>query len=184
MTSKTAIANLALLILEDDEIVSIDDDTPSAHTIRRSYDQILRAEIRRHNWNFARHRAVLSPSATAPVFGRRYAFPLPEGCLRVWPGPNDQDWLIEAGSILTDHGPTLPVVYSKLVAEPQFDPLFVEVFAAKLAHMCCGRSTGSLSKVDRAVEAYRAALQDAKKANAFERNSEDLPEDTWLQARY
>ncbi|NBN64129.1 hypothetical protein [Pannonibacter tanglangensis] len=183
MTSKTAIANLALLLLEDDEIVSIDDDTPSARTIRRSYDEILKGEIRRHNWNFARHRAVLSPSATPPVFGRRYAFPIPDGCLRVWPGPDDQDWLIEAGHILTDYGPTLQLIYSRLVPETQFDPLFVEVFAAKLAHMCCGRITGSLSKVDRAVEAYRAALLDAKRANAFERNSEDLPEDSWLQAR-
>lgn len=184
MTSSTDIANRALQMIGDSAITSIDDNTPRARECKRAYDAVRRSELRAHKWNFARTRIVLAPDVDAPAFDFTYQYTWPGDCLRLLPSAED-GWTIEGRKILTDDGPTLNVRYIKDVTdENEFDAVFVEAFASRLAMEVCERLTGSASATQLREQFYDAAIKIARKTGAFEQMSEEPPTDDWVLARY
>lgn len=188
-TSDVAICNLALQKLGAARITTLTEDSRNARTMNNCYEHIRDVEIRRHKWNFARKRATLAPSAVTPAFDFDYAFPLPTDCLRLLP-PNRSplDWQIEShegqSCILTNDGDTLEVVYLARITDPtRFDVSFAEMLACRLADHCCEEITQSNTKRAAAMEDYKNARAEARRNNAFENTSEELPEDPWLAAR-
>jgi len=187
--SVVAICNLALQKVGDARITSLSDDSPRARSLNASYEIIRDRELRANKWNFAKKRATLAPSAVEPDFDFDYAFPLPTDCLRLLP-PNTPslDWQTESHedrtSILTNDGDTLEIQYIARVTDPnQFDVLFVEMLACKLAlHLCEDRTQSSTKKAD-LVQEYKELRREARLVNAFENSSEEAPEDSWLLAR-
>ncbi len=184
MASSIDIVNRALDKLGESKINTIDDNTERARVMKRAYDRVREAELRAHPWNFAKRRALLPADADAPAFGFDYAYTFPADCLRVLPGVED-DWTIEGRKILTDTAAPLQVRYiANLVETGDFDALFVEVFACRLAVECAEKITQSSAKREQAKDEYARALVEARKANAFEEKAQEMPVDTWLLARY
>lgn len=187
--SDVAIANLALQKLGAARITSLTEDSRNARSVNACYTFMRDRELRAHKWNFAIKRTTLAPDATEPDFEYGYAFPIPSDCLRLLPpARNDLDWKIESHqsypSILTNDGDTLEIIYIARIEDPsQFDSLFVDAFACKLAWHLCEEITQSNSKKADALSEYTLSMRDAKRMNAFENISEEPPEDTWLTAR-
>ena len=193
MASDVEIANRALSKLGDKTIVSLTEDSNSARAINECYVLVRKNEIRRHPWHFAKRRALLAASATAPAFDFSYAYPLPSDCLRVlMPHPESDsvqydgkvDWKIEGRSILSDQAGPLKITYLADVTDSeQFDAAFVDTFAARLAAEVSMRVTGSAEKRKLALEEYRMSLLEARRVNAFEQFSIERPMGDWEIAR-
>ena len=187
--SQVRVANLALQKLGAAEIVSMDEDTRERRAISRCYTMLRDRELRAHNWNFSIRRKVLAPSSVAPLFEFAKAFPLPSDCLRPLPPSRDVDWTIEyhEGSkhILTNEGTVIYLRYvSRVTDEHQFDPLFADMLACKIAWHCCEEITQSNQKKADIEREYDKARADAKRINAFEQATPQEPEPPWLTARY
>jgi hypothetical protein len=72
----------------------------------------------------------------------------------------------------------------RCVQDPsEYDALFVEALAARLAFESCETLTNSNTKKQALWEEYLAAMGAARRANAIERPALTLPDDSWLQAR-
>ena len=83
MASTVDIVNIALTLLGESRITSIDDDVKAAREAKALFDHARDALIGGYNWSFAKARAQLSADATAPVFEYANAFTLPVDCLRI-----------------------------------------------------------------------------------------------------
>ena len=193
MTSNVYIANRAVTKLGEARIISLTDSTKAATTIASMYDSVRDDELRAHIWHFAKARQMLPALSTAPLFGFANAFQLPADCLRliqvgnllVYPRMDTRGlFSIEGRQILTDMGPSLPVRYIRRIEDPNlFDSSFVEAFACRLASEACESLTQSATKRQLAAQEYDLAIRRAMRANAFERPSQVIADDTWLESR-
>lgn len=186
MASEVDICNLALIKLGAKRIVSLDDlQVPNAAACKAVYTMQRDSELRRHPWSFAIKRAQLPALSTSPLFGPDNAFELPSDYLRLVVPKEAQDWQIEGRTVTTDEGAPLEIRYIARITDTSLhDSLFNEVLACAMAVVLCEPITQSNSKVAAKKEEYKDAIYEAKKANAFERVSEEMPEDPWLTARY
>jgi|TARA_R110000787_G_scaffold3825_1_gene14674 hypothetical protein len=147
--------------------------------------------LRAHPWNFARKRASLAASSTAPAFEYASAFPLPSDFLRLMSNngrlgmTNQDDLQIEAGSILSNDSAPLPITYIARITDPEaFDQLFADLLVARLARDLAEKITQSNSKIEAAQVLYKEARSEARRINAFERPPQLSPIDPWITARY
>src|SRR6185295_6001484 len=151
-TSDVSICNLALQKLGAARIVSLSENSRNAKSVSACYTEQRDLELRKYLWNFAKKRATLAPSSTAPAFTFAKAFPLPPDYLRlIKPARLGLDWHVEqhdgALAILTNDGTTLNIRYIAVVTNPVlFDPCFVEMLACKIAWHCCEDITQSNTK--------------------------------------
>lgn len=191
MASKVSIANRALVKLGDEPILLLEDDSKRARTIKSMFDEVRRAEIRRHRWKFAIKREELVALAEAPKFGYRYQFPLPNdylGLVQVGEfylrSRMQAPWSVEGGRILTNMPAPLRIRYQCDVDNPGlFDPLFVEVLACKLAMEACEAINQSSTKYQSCAEAYQFAVSEATRQDAIENPPDELPQGSWLDSR-
>lgn len=185
MASQTEICNKALLLIGEKRIVNINDNLQRARDVKAAYNTSLAAELRKHTWNFSKGRAVLSPDADAPEFEFDFQFSLPADFLKVIKDPNERhDWTIEGRKLLTSESDVLELRYVRLVTDTtQFDALFVEAFASRLAQQIAITVTHSATQKQIADAQYREDIGEARKADAFEKPPQDLQEDSWEAAR-
>ncbi len=187
MASEVQICNRALQKLGSEPITSLADDTKAARECSRAYADTRDAELRDHNWNFAITRAQLPALSADPLWGFGKQFQLPADCLRVIElnALNDpDDWTVEGRQLLANAAAPLDVRYVKRETDTGvFDPLFVEVLAARLAFELAEALTQSNTKKAQAFDVYREALRKARRADAVEGTPDALEESTWLEAR-
>lgn len=193
MTSKLDIGNRALTKLGEARITTFDENSKAAETLTSMWDVVLKAELRANIWNFAKSRAELAASATAPAFGFARAFPLPSDWVRnlqvgpflVYPRPDTRGlFSIEGRAILTDLPAPLQLRYIALPSDTSlFDALFVEVLACRLAAECAEPISQSTTKAQAKWQEYASAISVAKRANAIERPSQAIGDDTWIESR-
>jgi hypothetical protein len=193
MASDVQIANRALAKLGDKTIVSLTENSNQARAINECYVLVRQGELRRHPWHFAKKRAQLAADATAPLFDFDYKYTLPSDCLRIlMPQESSEsvqydnriDWKIEGRFILSNQAGPLSITYLADVTDPnEFDAAFIDVLASRLAVEVAHRLTGSTEKRKMAHEEYKAALLEARRANAFEQFSVERAIDDWEIAR-
>lgn len=193
MTSQVKLANRALTKIGSARITSLDEDSKAAATINSMFQDVLDAELRAHNWHFSKTRALLPKLSTPPLFGFSYAYQLPSDFLKliqigdfpIYPRADTRGlFSIEDGQLLTDIDAPLPLRYIKRVTDVnKLDALFAETFACRLAFESCEAITQSATKKQAASAEYADALKNAIRANAIERPSQAIVDDTWLESR-
>ena len=155
--SSVEICNLALDQLKEDSISSIESPTTNIEVLcKRWYDQVRRAVLRKHPWNFAIKRASLAELATAPEFEYAKQFQLPSDYIRlltVGTYGNQKRYQLENNKILIDDvsgltaAGALPIRYIyDFTTVTQMDPLFIDVLAVELAIRISYQITGSGTK--------------------------------------
>ena len=150
-TSEVAICNLALIMVKQPTVTQIDPltstSTKAEELCNRLYQQVRRATIRGHTWNFALKRITISPNAIAPLFGFTHAYDLPPDFLRyvsrhddlgARPSPRFQieDYQLEGGQILLNGEDSTAINIRYLfdaTTVSTFDSLFIQLFAVNLA---------------------------------------------------
>lgn len=81
--SSVTICSNALVLVGDATISDFDEDNDRARRAKALWPVVSDYVLRRHPWNCAIKRAVLSPEEGAPEFDYLYRFTLPGDCLRV-----------------------------------------------------------------------------------------------------
>lgn len=203
MASQTEICNRALTKLGAQRILTITDNVKAARELNSMWDTVRDAELRRNVWNFAVTRTTLAALADAPPFGFEFQYQLPADFIRlIQVGethyvPNlvdyrtlpDAPYQVEnsddgARVLLTDYDAPLKIRYVKRVEDTQqWDALFVEAFACRLAFECCEAITQSTSKKESAWQEYRQAMRDARLVDAIDNPPQGLFDDSWLMSR-
>lgn len=193
MASQVGIANRALTKLGSARITSLDEDSKAAAAINSCYDYVLDACLRAHRWDFAKTRASLPALSPAPLFGFQHQYRLPSdflalieiGQFQVYPrGDTRGLFSVEGGNILTDLGAPLAIRYTRRVTDPNaYDALFVEAFACRLALEVCESLTQSQTKMQTVSAMLSSAIGEAVRANAIERPSQPVGDDSWIESR-
>ena len=191
--SQTVIGRMATDILDEQPIVSFDDDTKPARWLKRNYalqrDQLLRL----YPWNFAFTRTTLSALTDAPTFGWKRKFQLPTdylGWLKVYiegayHESDEAPIEIEGRVIMTDLPAPLKVRYVQRVTdETLFDPLFAAALAARMAARMARPTTGVQTDVERYAAIEQAAYDDAARCDAMEQPASPVLREDWTGERF
>ena len=185
------IANMALAVLDEAPIDSLDQDVKAARLLNLHFDLAREAELTKHAWMFA----ILSASVPGADTGSgdctlNFAFELPADCLRPLPLTHNGEpdgvaisWRQEAGLIYSDQpGPRLIRYVANLTDPNDWDALFTEVLVAALAIKIAHPLTHKSGMIDIARSAYDRALDAAFSANAIQRGGRFYTA-SWAQQR-
>jgi hypothetical protein len=198
MTSQVDIANRALTKLGAARIISFGDDNKQARAVSSMFDIVRDAELRSHIWSFSVKRASLAALVSTPDWGYSFEYELPSDCLRliqvndVYNGPSmddyrnapTADYSLEGRKILTDFDSPLKIRYiARQTDTTQWDSLFVEALACRLAMELAEDLTQSNTKRELAQTEYVAALRSAIRASSIEQPAQDMPDNSWLLSR-
>lgn len=192
-TAAVEVCNLALDLLKQDVITSIDSPTGGTDVIcARWYDQVRRSTLRKHPWNFAATRATLAPNAIAPAFGFTQAFDLPNDFVRLLTIGDDSiddlqgKYQLEDGQLLFSYSDdsSLKIRYVYDFTEvARMDPLFVDVLAAELALRIAYKVTGSDEAAERITEHLKKIAPEAYAIDGQERPPIRIQRSKFLQRR-
>lgn len=185
------VANMALAVLDEATIDSLDDDDRAARLLNLHYDTTREAELTKHVWSFS----VLFPDDIAAVdTGQggefRYLYTVPSDFLRpAWltadgtPTGAPITWSSWADGIRTDFEGPLKLPYvANLIDPDDWNALFTDVLAAALAIKIALPITHKANMVQLAKETYKDALEAALQVNAIMRIGKQYV-GSWAQQR-
>lgn len=192
MASDVEICNLALAKAGAERITSLLDDSKQAKLLNSMYVHKRDAELAANHWTFATKRASIAAASAAPSYGWARSYPLPSDFLRLVQvgdnytfydtGGNGQLFEVEGKAILTDEAAPLKIRYIQRVENSgTFPVLFAEVLACRLHVEICEALTQSSTKAEQALNGYKMAVREAKRANAIERPPQVVPDASWAR---
>lgn len=188
MTTDVGVINLGLSKISASRIARINPaKTPLETYMALNYPRWKRYELSRRRWVFAfEENYTLTLNETLTNTCQPYKFLLPNNCLRPI-REKGTEWK-QRGKFLLSACPTLTIDYIRDAPEVEFDPLFEEVLACKVAYESAEYVTQSNTKKQSAGQDYQDAVSSAGQANAFVIGPEDISGDdenfSWLSARY
>lgn len=211
-TTQTSIINRGLQMVGYQSVGSINDNDRGARAMLRAYDPCKLNLLRSNFWSFSLKRIILPASNEIPVFGKANYFNLPGDFVMIAPpdqyspytfgaidvgytnmpnqNPFYNDWTIEQTPLgnqaiaSSDAAPLYLRYVSNSVTESMFDYAFAEAFSATLALQTCEELTQSNTKIANISRFFDAAIEDAKKRNAFEKQPVRPPVDSYIIARF
>jgi len=172
------IANMALAVLDEAPIDSLDQDVKAARLLNLHFDLTREAELTKCGWVFAILRASVAGADTGSGdCTLNFAYELPADCLRPLPLTHNGEpdgmpisWRQEAGVIYSDQPGPLTIRYVANLTDPNdWDALFTEVLVAALAIKVAHPLTHKSGMIDIARSAYDRALDAAFSAQAIQR---------------
>ena len=186
-SSETEIANSALAKIRGRQILSFDDNSVEARTVRGLYHPLRKKLLRSHPWNFAIKRAELALLTEEPPYGRGNFFQVPADCLRILETtiPEEYDWTLEGDRILVDR-PATSIRYIYDVTDcSRFDSYFCEVLAYSLAAEMAMTITNGATIAATLRQALKEELAQARSFDAQEGGSiRQVTASSWINARY
>lgn len=188
MASEVEIANRALSKLGEARITSMDDNNKAARAMKARFALLRDAEVSASAWGFAVKRTNLAASTDVPEWGYARIFERPVDDMRPLMvdgysidfraigvmneasgySTSTPSYQFISNKIYTDLSAPLKYEYIGRVTDTgQFDPLFVEVLACRLAVDAAEELTQSASKGQVVADQYRLALGEAKRTHAL-----------------
>ncbi|WP_398469652.1 hypothetical protein [Tardiphaga sp.] len=185
------VANMALGILVEAPIGSLDEDNKAARLLNLHYETTRQAELIKHAWSFAIFRSELEamPEALAGT-AYRYAYAAPDDALRILPltdtGENGGiviPWRQEGNILLINYEAPRLVRYIGNMTDPgDWNPLFIEALAARLAMKIAMPLTNKPTVLQGAQRVYEEAISEARRINVIESGSPASVQ-SWSAAR-
>lgn len=199
MSSQTDIVNQAQILIGDDLVVSINDNTKQARTMKVLYDMIRQGELRAHRWKFSMTRQLL-PAMTTPPENTpfTYGYLLPSNCLKVldinhlrqslgsynYRSGLEKLYEFQGNVLLTNIPAPITLHYIQDVTDTtMFDACFVNAFSAKLAWKAAYALSQATSIKNMCLEHYKDAINEATRTDAIEKLPEGQAEDSWVTSR-
>ena len=196
------VVNLALDHLGQSILTALTDSNDTARRCSRRYDTIRKAELRDHDWIFASNRATLEYSTTnLGGYEWTYSYNVATDCLKIRAFYPQEEygyrWKVEKGDqasgiyrrILTNVASPVRIRFTEDIEDPDdFDPLFVEALAARIAAELALPITNDPEIVKTMWAMYDAKIGSARLNDAIEAQDpdQDAPgadEGTWITDR-
>jgi hypothetical protein len=189
--STVEVVNVALSMIGEDPITSLQDDDPTARIANLRFPTVRDAVLRNHPWNVAKDRQQLARSVDNPPFGWQYKYALPNDWLRTIRINNyHEHWYtygrhyeIEGRFLLTELEKVQLVYVKQLTDVTKWDSLLTECIAARLASELAMPITQDRSIRNDTYQLYRDKLKEARNADAMDEPPQHLDADLWLGAR-
>lgn len=188
MFTDVQIINLGLAKLGASRVKRIDPPSTALEVeASEGYLHWKQTELAKRRWTFATvHRGALAQVSDAEEGPYKLKYQLPATCM--YPIRESHSEWLKRGRYLFSNVEALKIDYVELVEEVDFDPLFVEVLASRIALEMAEYVTQSNTKKETAAQQYANAVKAAGKMNAFSIGPEDYTagdEDySFITARY
>lgn len=187
----TEVKNRALDMVGEFPIEGPSDNGVYARWLNRNYAPTVEAALRQQPWNFACAFYQLVEDADAPIMRWRRSYGLPNGWLRVlqptYNGLREGrpiKFAVQGNRVLTNEALTKGVELVMNIQEPgQWDPLFADFIAARLATGMAHRFTAKNSFVDRCKQLANEAYEQAELINSFEGSMPTFEDHDIIRAR-
>ncbi len=183
--NETSVCNLALALLGQATIMSLNDESQAARFCSRLYAQTRDEVLQAHRWNFALKRATLAKLSDGQESEWAYAYQLPVDVLRVLElnghAESDRFFEIEGRRLLTDEVQAVIRYIRQVTDAVYFTPLFVEALSVKLASKLALPLMGSRTMADELAATYERVIgPKARRMDAVEGNPRRHP--AWMQS--
>ena len=158
------VCNQALARLGAEKILGLDDGSKGARYCRLFYEQTRDEVLRSHPWNFAMKREVLIRLTDDPPFGWGRQYQLPGDFLRLVQlngfaaDEASRNSEIEGDKLLCDEEMAQVRYVRRVEDAAQYDPLFAEALAVKLASKLAQPLTGSRSLAAEILQEYERVI--------------------------
>ncbi len=191
MANETDVANIALTLLGQDPIVSINDDTTRAVIAKRRLPDVRDSVLELPPaWNFATTRTTLTAQlATAPAWGFAFAYALPADFVALVT-TRDQtsefrlEYTAADGRILaTDLSPVDLMYVAKVTTVSVWPPSFVDTVATKLAAEMAIKLTRNINLMKVMYDLFQVKLDEARLSDALQAPIEQVTGTHLLAAR-
>jgi hypothetical protein len=179
MTTETDIANMALALMDEAPITSLEDNNKAARLAKLHYETCREAELMLHSWQFAiRTEEITGTDIDSENYsGLHWEYDTPADMLRLLPLTYDNElsgipisWEQRDGKLYSDQSSPRSIRYIANLTDPDdWNSLFIEALAAAIAIKVAYALTHKTSMVEIAQRAYDRALARAHHANAVER---------------
>lgn len=188
---QTDIANMALDLLTEGAIDSLDEDLKAARLLSRHWDTTVESELTKNAWTFAIVSAEIAGADLGTADGTlNWAYELPADALRPLPLTYDGqaqgipiNWRQEGGFVYSDQSSPRIIRYIANVTDPaEWSALFTEAIAAALAIKIAHPLTAKANMIQIAQGAYDRAIAEARRTNAIEKTGR-LFRENWLLER-
>lgn len=193
MTTKIAVLNATLVLLGQPTVAALTDTSTWLKRALSQYNDVVRALLEQHPWNFPARIVQLERLAEAPVSSYSYAHNKPADFLRinrVAPNNNAEDitdypYDDEGGTILTSFETTYLWYISNtwLTKEGSWPQVFADAVAAEIRARVAPSASKSDRKQESAVVMATRALKKAKSFDASQKHSKPQPPGKWSRAR-
>ena len=198
MASVVDICNLALAHLGDEATVSAispsDGSAQSDHCVR-FYPIARDICLERHDWNFARRRAVLSETANTPPDVWAYEYAMPANVIRVLMvmdenGDEDKPRSFMQGTdangarVIWTNEPLATLLYTHAITDStKFSALFVNCLSYLLASFLAGPITKDIKMKQGMMQIFESQLGKAAISSANANNNKASYTPDWIQQR-
>lgn len=187
MATKVSICSNALLMLGDNPINSLSEDSDRARLASNLYDSVRDYVLRSHPWNCAVKRVVLAPDVEVPAFDYTAQFSLPSDCMRVLSVGQrgyEVDYKIEGRKILSG-GTSLPLRYVfRNDNEATWDAMLVWAQTVAMKAVFAYPITASTSLEQLVDESLKPVLKSARAVDGQEDPPDEFGDYPLLQARF
>lgn len=152
------------------QVVDDEQENPTFRDCSRIYNQIRKAVLTAHPWNFATVRTGIAAAAIGA--GNQYVCALPGDCLQLLRLENRRGEELERaryGNTVYTEGEAVTIVYLRDEEDPEvWDPWARKALVHRLAADFSRIVKGSLQERQLQEEAYTIALLEAKRVNSQE----------------
>ena len=186
-----AIMNMALDMLQEEPILTAEDDRAAVRWMNRNFQPVCDSMLRVHPWNFAVRRASLAALSDAPSSGWTRQFQLPADCIRILPATSGYlngasvPHAIEGRKLLTDSGSPFTLSYiGRVSSESSMDPMFVQALAATLAARAAPFITGKNSLAQTLAQQAQQLTMQAQMVDSLEGTPYEAESDDWVNGRF
>lgn len=187
----TTIYNRALDYISEFPVHGPEDTGTYARWLNRNYAHTVEAALRQQPWNFACRFWLPVENAIKPSMRWNYGYELPNGWLRVLSPTRDGhragyplSYGVQGNTLMMNEKPTKGIELVMNIQNPgQWDPLFADMIAGRLAAGMAQRFTAKNSYLDRAKQAAEEAYEQAELINSFEGSLPQHEEHDILRAR-
>ena len=192
-TTETDIANMALIMLGQQPITSLDDSNNRAVLANKRLADVRDSVLRAHPWNSAVMRASLTADGTAPTWGFDKRYALPADFVRMISIEDPLvEYKIEAGNsgstsgnyILSD-ATVMKILYIfRLTDVSKMDDTLKHAIATRLAAEIGQAVTGDINTANMMLEKYQLILMQATFEDSQAHHSiETIHGGHWLDSR-
>lgn len=204
MVADVDIANRALSMLGERRITALTDDSKPARAMNARFEILRDVELGSYPWRFAVKRTSLAASTDTPAWGYSLIYDRPTDDLRpikvgdAYINADAIGVFYESTGVYTEQSPyeiiegrihtdlRAPLDYeyiSRVTNTGQFDPLFAEALAARLAADAAEELTQSNTKKQAAFDIYSRVMAEARRINALYRPPRRRTTGRWMGSR-
>jgi len=186
--TEEAVANLALDLLREPPIASLNDTgSKAARACRRWFGTARDEVLREKHWNFATDWAqpAMDPTPSLGPLPNRFAVPADWVQVRFVQGVADCGWALEQGFLVSGAGSVLVCGTKRITDIAQWDMIAVLALAHRLAGYIAPSFGKTASDVTALDEKAEDKLTVAAQRGAREHAAEQLPRHTsWTVAQF